>query len=147
MLIRGALIVGTAYWMDDWVAGAAVAVLFLVWWLLSDAEGPPVLALALTYQWTQVTIGMFYSFLTGEQLDAIALSDWRPMVMIGLGCVTALAIALYLAMKLVGRKLPPDDSRPTLTASPLVLYIAYGTSILMTGVIQQIAWDYPSFTQ
>src|SRR5438105_4738406 len=147
MLIRGALIVGTAYWMDDWLAGAAIAVILLVWWLLGDAEGPPVLALALTYQWAQVTIGMFYSALTGEQLAAIISSDWRPMVMIGLGCVSCLAISLYAMLQFLNRRLPSDQSRPTLAASAVVLYIAYVASIFMTGIIQEIAWDYPSFTQ
>jgi len=147
MLIRGALIVGAAYWTDDWLTGAAVAVLLLIWWLLGDAEGLPVLALALTYQWTQVTVGIFYTALTGEQLDAIVNSDWRTMVMIGLGCVSCLAISVYGGIRLTRTKLAPDPAGPSLAVAPTVLYIAYGASILVTGVVQQIAWEYPNFTQ
>src|SRR5690349_19547584 len=147
MLIRGALIVGAAYWTDDWLTGVAVAVLLLIWWLLGDAEGLPVLALALTYQWTQVTIGIFYATLTGEQLDAIVNSDWRTMVMIGLGCVTCLAFSVYGGIRFMRTSFAPDPAAPSLAVSSTVLYIAYGASILVTGVVQQVAWEYPAFTQ
>ena len=50
MLIRAALVMVAVSWTGYWIAGLAVAVLFLIWALLSTAEGPPVLALALTYQ-------------------------------------------------------------------------------------------------
>jgi hypothetical protein len=93
MLIRGALVVLVTYWTGYWIAGLAVAVLLLIWGLLSTAEGPPVLALALTYQWMQVTIGIFYSVLTGEELEAMYQTDWQRMVLIGLGWVTCLAPA------------------------------------------------------
>jgi len=69
MLIRGFLILIAVYWTGYWIAGLAVAVLLLIWQLLSTGEGPPVLALALTYQWMQVTIGLFYWRLTGVELD------------------------------------------------------------------------------
>ena len=79
MLIRAALVMFAVSWTGYWIAGLAVAVLFLIWALLSTAEGPPVLALALTYQWMQVTIGLFYSTLTGEELEAMYQTDWQRM--------------------------------------------------------------------
>ena len=147
MLIRGALILGAVYWTDDWVAGAAVAVLLFIWWLLGDAEGPPVLALALTYQWVQVTLGIFYTALTGEQLQAMAESDWRTMVYIGLGCVLSLAVSIYAGIAIVKTRLKATEERPPLSFSPHVIYIAYGVSVVVTGAVQEIAWQYPAFTQ
>ena len=39
----------------------AMALLCLAWKYLRGPEGPPVLALAFSFQWVQVNIGMFYS--------------------------------------------------------------------------------------
>jgi hypothetical protein len=147
MLIRAALVVIAVYATGDWIAGVAVAALLLVWWLLSSAEGPPVLALAVTYQWVQVSVGIFYSALIGEPLEAMVKSDWRTMVLIGLGCVVTLAVALSVGLTFARGRLTAPDTRPQLAFSPTVVYAAYGASVLVTGVVQEIAWNYPSITQ
>jgi hypothetical protein len=147
MLIRAALVVIAVYATGEWVAGAAVASLLLVWWLLGSAEGPPVLALAVTYQWVQVSIGIFYSTLIGEPLEAMVKSDWRTMVLIGLGCVVTLAISLSAGLVFMRNRLSAPESRPALAFSPSVLYAAYGVSLLVTGIVQELAWQYPSITQ
>jgi hypothetical protein len=147
MLIRAALVFTAVYATGEWIAGAAVAVLLLVWWLLNSVEGPPVLALALTYQWVQVSIGIFYSMLIGEPLEAMVKSDWRTMVLIGLGCVVTLAISLSVGLVFMRNRLSTPESRPALAFSPTVLYAAYGVSLLVTGVVQELAWQFPSITQ
>ena len=88
---------------DDWLIAASVLVLGLIWWALRAEEGPPVLALAMSLQWVQVTIGLFYVYLTGRTLEATLMSDYRPMVMIGLGCVVALVIGLWGGTRLIDR--------------------------------------------
>jgi len=147
MLIRGALVMLTVSWTGYWIAGLAVAVLFLIWALLSTAEGPPVLALALTYQWMQVTIGLFYSTLTGEELEAMYETDWQRMMLIGLAWVTCLAVAMSYGIVLARRRIMPSPDAPVRAASAKVLYIAYAASLLLTGVVQELAWKYPMFTQ
>ena len=147
MLIRAALVMFAVSWTGYWIAGLAVAVLFLIWALLSTAEGPPVLALALTYQWTQVTIGLFYSTLTGEELEAMYQTDWQRMMLIGLGWLTCLAVAMSYGIVLMRRRITPAPDAPVRAVSAKVLYIAYGASLLLTGVVQEIAWKYPMFTQ
>src|SRR5262249_18817336 len=147
MLIRAALVMFAVSWTGYWIAGLAVAVLFLIWALLSTAEGPPVLALALTYQWMQVTIGLFYSTLTGEQREAMYQTDWHRMMLIGLGWVTCLAVAMCYGIVLTGRRIAPSPDAPVRAVSAKVLYIAYAASLLLTGVVQEIAWNYPMFTQ
>ena len=147
MLIRAALVMATVYWTGYWIAGLAVAVLFLIWALLSTAEGPPVLALALTYQWMQVTIGIFYSVLTGEELEAMYQTDWQRMMLIGLGWITCLAVAMSYAIVLTRRRITPPPDAPVRAVSGKVLYISYVASLLLTGVIQELAWNYPMFTQ
>jgi hypothetical protein len=147
MLIRAALVMLVVSWTGYWIAGLAVAVLFLIWALLSMAEGPPVLALALTYQWMQVTIGLFYSTLTGEELEAMYQTDWQRMMLIGLGWVTCLAVAMFYGIVLTRRRITPSPDAPVRAVSAKILYLAYGASLLLTGVVQELAWKYPMFTQ
>src|SRR5205823_1361099 len=80
------------YFARDWIAGLAVLVLWAAWRYLPHEDEPPVIAMAFTFQWLQVTIGVFYHGFTGRSLDAVALSDYRPMVLIGLGCLVALLL-------------------------------------------------------
>jgi len=147
MLIRAALVMFAVSWTGYWIAGLAVAVLLLIWALLSTAEGPPVLALALTYQWMQVTIGLFYSTLTGEELEAMYQTDWQRMMLIGLGWVACLAVAMFYGIVLTRRRIAPSPDAPVRAVSAKLLYIAYGASLLLTGVVQELAWKYPMFTQ
>jgi hypothetical protein len=147
MLTRAALIVGAAYWTGYWIAGLAVAVLLLIWELLTTAEGPPVLALALSYQWMQVTVGIFYTTVTGKELDAMLDTDWQTMVLIGLGWITALAVSISYGMVLMRRRIQPPEVAPGGAFSDKILYLAYGASLLLTGIVQEFAWQYPMFTQ
>jgi hypothetical protein len=147
MLIRAALVVLVTYWTGYWIAGLAVAVLLLIWALFAGIEGPPVLALALTYQWMQVTIGIFYSVITGEELEAMSETDWQRMVLIGLGWIVCIAVAMAYGIVLTRRRVTPPPDAPVRAVSSKILYIAYIASLLLTGVIQELAWQYPMFTQ
>src|ERR1043165_3475561 len=128
MLIRGFLVLFAVYYTGYWIAGLAVAVILLVWALLGRSEGPPVLAIALTYQWMQVTIGIFYSAVTGVELEAFYATDWQRMVLVGLAWI-------------------PSPDAPANAVNNKILYVAYAASLFMTGIIQEIAWNYSAFTQ
>lgn len=147
MLIRAALIVLAASWTGYWIAGLAVAVLFLVWFLLASGEGPPVLALALTYQWMQVTIGIFYATITGRELDAMLETDWQTMVLIGLGCIVCLTVSIFYGIVLARRRFVPAEDAPGRAFSGTLVWAAYAASLLLTGIVQELAWQYPAFTQ
>src|SRR5437763_1593569 len=43
-----------------WVTFPAILLLWAAWRYLRTEEGPPVLALAFTHHWTQITLGLFY---------------------------------------------------------------------------------------
>ena len=49
----------------------------------------------------------------GRSVDAIDRSDYRPMVMIGLGCCMALAIGVFLGMRLIKRPDPQASTAPS----------------------------------
>jgi len=130
----------------DWIAGAGVLVLASVWPLLKTEEGPPVLAMAVTFQWIQVTAGLYYHGLTGRPLPAVVLSDYRPMVLIGLGCVVALAGGLALGARLGQRPLGAD-ARPERAFEWPALVAVHVGCVLLTGSVQELAWRIPGLTQ
>ena len=147
MLILGAAAsVAAMYATGFWIAGVAVALLFALWRVLPVPEGPPILALALTYQWIQVSIGVFYTGLTGDRLAAFNTA-WLEMMLIGLGSIVSIAVGLMAGMRLMRALLPPDPEAPREALSSNVLLMAYGASVVVTGVIQQIAWSFPGLTQ
>ena len=80
-----------AFIADDWIGAAAVLALWLCIKLVATGDRLFVLPLALTFQWTQTALGVFYKGFTGREVQAHYASDYRPMVLIGLGCCLALA--------------------------------------------------------
>ena len=147
MLIRAFLVLVAVYWTGYWIAGLSVAVLLLIWALFGGDDGPPVLALALTYQWMQVTIGIFYNALTGVELEAFYATDWQRMVLIGLGWITCLAVSMFYGIVVARRHMVPAEDAPMRAFSNKIVYAAYGASLLLTGIVQEVAWRYPAFTQ
>jgi hypothetical protein len=132
---------------EDWIAAVGVLVLCAGWLLLRAVEGPPVLAMAFTFQWVQVTLGIYYHAATRRSLDTIELSDYRPMVLIGLGCLVALLFGLVLGMKVVrGPTLWGEASLVAARHLP-ALIVSYATMTVLSGAIQEFAWQVPSFTQ
>src|SRR5205807_1375068 len=97
---------------DDWLTAASIFILGAIWVVLRTTEGPPVVPLAMTLQWVQVTVGLFYVDLTGRPLAATLMSDYRPMVAVGLGCVAALGAGIWCGERLVDRLGPPRGERP-----------------------------------
>jgi hypothetical protein len=147
LLINAAIVIASMYIFGHWVAGVAVAVMILIWKLLPQGEGPPVLALALTAQWVQVSVGVFYVGLTGRPLEATVDSDWVPMVLIGLGGIVAICVGLWLGIRYLGTKVPYPEVAPLEVISFRNLTIVYFAAIVVTGAIQQAAFQYPQLTQ
>ena len=147
MLIKAILVFGSVYVFGHWLAGLSVAVLLLIWHLLEAEEGPPVLALAMTTQGLQVSGGIFYSGLTGRTLDAIEGSDYEPMVLIGLGCVTALTLGLWFGARLIRQRMSPPANAPVELVGWRLLLMSYGAALVTISVTQELAWSYLPLTQ
>lgn len=145
----GVAAVSAGAWIlaGDWVAAVGILVLCAGWRYLRGAEGPPVLAMAFTFQWAQVTAGVYYSALTRRSLDTMALSDYRPMVLIGLGCLVALLAGLALGMKVVRPPRFESDARLAVAFSWPTLLTVYVAATVVTGTLQSLAWEVPSLTQ
>ena len=135
--------------VDDWMGAAAVFVLWLAWFYVHDDFGLPIIAMALTFQWVQVTCAIWYQAIVGRPVRSMALSDYRPMVLIGLGCVAALAVGLHAGMSLI-RRSQHGVIRVEQLAIPVGwtgLWIAYATAFGLQGALTQIAYEFPDFTQ
>ena len=135
-----------SYVVEDRIAGLAVLVLWFVWKIVPREEGPPVLELALTFQWAQVTAAVMYLGLTGRRIPEMDEVDSRLMVIIGLGCVISLALGLRIGAKLIKRDRRP--ARPSTRAlhTPILVW-AYLIATAGSGALTRFAWDIPQLTQ
>ena len=61
----------------DWLATAGLLLLWLAWYLLRSDEGPPVLALAFTFQWIQAICGIIYCGVLHRSLRTLELASYR----------------------------------------------------------------------
>jgi hypothetical protein len=146
-LIGVGLIVLVVYlFTDDWLVPLALLVLWLGIRLVSTHDRLFALPMALTFQWSQVTLGVLYLGFTGRAVPAIEQSDYRPMVLIGLGCVMALALGIRVGF-MVRKPLDPNQPRPEYAIPFGMLVIVYIASIFIEGSLITIAPNYPTFRQ
>ena len=131
---------------NDWLASVSIVTLMIVIKLTWTDDGLFVLPIALAFQWMQGSLGVMYFGFTGRSLPAIESSDYRPMVLISLGCVLALAAGIRLGLML--RKAPdPNEPRPGFAFSVGLLWIVYGITVVAEGALSTMAPDYPSLRQ
>jgi hypothetical protein len=138
-------VLGSVY-ADDWLIGASILVLWLIWKLTATRDGMFVVSMALTFQWVQSTIGLFYLDFFGRPVDAIQHSDWRPMVMLGLGCCLTLAIGIWLGLRLV-KPPPADEERPEFAFSFQLLVIIYVVTVILEGGLNTVVREFPTLRQ
>jgi len=132
-------------WVGDPLAGASVAVLWAIWWILPTADGPPILGLAMSYHLCQAVIGIFYYGVTGRQSLTIAMSDYRPMVWIYLGCVMAMSLGIRVGHELVKRRRSEMADEAALSWQNLITF--YVIALVLRTAIQEFAWANMTFNQ
>jgi hypothetical protein len=146
MAMASVAIVATLF-AEDWIAGVAVCVLWVGWQYLRSDEGPPVLALAFSFQWVQVVSGIFYYGASRRVLPAMDVSDYRPMVLIGLGCLVALLLGLRSGTTLARESWLAVERGPSLAFTGGKLLLCYAVSAVLSGIIQELAWQISALTQ
>jgi hypothetical protein len=130
----------------DWLAGVSVFALLVCVKLVWTADGLFVLPLAISFHWMQGSLGVLYHGLTGRSLTAIESSDYRPMVLIAIGCCLALAAGMRVGLLL--KKAPdPNEPRPGFAFSMGLLWTTYVITMLAEGAMSTLAPDYPSLRQ
>jgi len=138
---------GVVYlFLDDWLAALSLVVLWLCIKLTSTHDHVFALPMALGFQWSQTSLGLLYYDITGRAVPAITLSDYRPMVVLALGCCVALACGIKIG--LYARK-PPDPNvpRPGFAFGFSLLVTAYVASIFVEGSLLAVAPNYPTLRQ
>ncbi len=143
LLLGVALAVVAWITIGDPLAALAVLVLFAIWRFTPPQEGPPVLSLALTFQWIQVCVGVFYCGLTGRELETLTAPAYRLTVLLGLGCVTSLLIGLNVGGR--GQVAPRADGGRRLSLQEIG--VAYAALVASMGFVQAVAWAIPALTQ
>jgi type IV secretory pathway VirB3-like protein len=133
-------------WAGDWLLPACAITLWACLRLTQTHDRLYVLPLAVAFQWSQTSLGVFYNGFTGRPLMAISGSDYRPMVLIALGCVLSLAVGVYLGLK-TRRPPNPDEPRPDFAFTFPPLIAAYVAGVLVEGTLLAIAPSYPSLRQ
>ena len=146
LIALGGAVLAAGVITGDPLAAAAVLVLMVSIRLVSTSDGLFVLPIAMSFHWMEGTLGLFYLRLTGREVQAVSGSDYRPMVMIALGCVLAMSAGIRLGLML--RK-PPDPNvpRPGFAVSLGLLVIIYVSTVFLEGTLATIAPDYPSIRQ
>jgi hypothetical protein len=132
---------------DDWIATLSVIVLLAGWKFLSRQQGPPIVAAAFSNQWLQVTFGIMYLAITGRQVVEMETADYRPMVLMGLAAITVLFGGFYLAARFRRtQRFTEAIQRPLPWTTNQIAMIYVGT-VALFGIIQEIAWSTPGWTQ
>jgi len=146
LISYGAIAFVVGLFANDWIAGASILTLFVGVKLVSTGDRLYVLPMAFTFHWMQTSLGVLYLGLTGRTVPTVELSDYRPMVLIALGCCLALAIGIRLGQSL--RSAPnPTEARPGFAFSFGLLISAYVGTIALEGSLTAMAPDYPTFRQ
>lgn len=135
-----------SYFAEDWIAGLAVVALWLVWKVIPHEKGPPVVALALTFQWVEVTAAVVYLGLTGRRIPEMDEVDSRLMVVVGLGCILSLALGLRIGAKLIKSKTAAARFSTKELRTPTLVW-AYLAATVGSGTLTHLAWDIPQLTQ
>ena len=131
---------------NDWIAGASILTLIVGIRLVSTDDHLFVLPIAFTFHWLQTSIGVMYLGFVGRAVPTVELSDYRPMVLLGLGCCLALALGVRLGLML--RRAPdPNQSRPGFAFSFGLLVAVYVGTIVLESTLGALAPEYPSIRQ
>jgi hypothetical protein len=132
---------------QDWIAGLGILILAAIWHFLRTDSGPPVLALALTMQWIQVTSAIYYDAIFGRRIASMDVTDYRPTVLIGLGCIVALVAGLRIGMQWRRGKAAQAVGRVD-EAFPLPwLVVVYVVSMPVVAILQRVAFSAPALMQ
>ncbi len=134
-------------WMaDDSLVALCLAVLFIGLKLVHTDDNLSILAAAFAFQWMQTSIGVLYKGLFNRDVATIYSSNYRPMVMIGLGCCLALAVGIRLGLTTV-RTVDQREERPSFAFTLRALVVAYVITVFFEGSLIFISSQYPTVRQ
>jgi hypothetical protein len=125
----------------------SAALLWVIWRSTSVADLPPIIPLALTYQWVQVVSGSWYMVLTGRELPAFYISGIDTTVLIGLGSLAALTAGIAVGMRSIRATLAPGSHAVEAILTLRLLIVVYALMLFGEGTFQRLALEMPVFRQ
>jgi hypothetical protein len=145
-LALGGICALAGFLADDALVAVSAMVLCVGLWLVWTDDGMYVLPAAYAFHWMETSVGLFYRALTGRETTAFYSSEYRPMVLIALGCCLAVAIGIRIGLMLSKRG-PDEELRPAFAFSLGALATAYLVTISFEGTLNSIASSYPTIRQ
>jgi hypothetical protein len=131
---------------DQWLIGASLPVIWAIWRFLRLEGGPPVLAFAFTFHWSQVVIGLYYHAVTGREPLGMTAERYEDMTAIGLACVALFVLGIRVGDALVSRRMQERPSRET-SISWSNLLIVYFSILTFRTALRDFAWENPQLAQ
>ncbi len=120
-------------WMaDDSLVALCLAVLFIGLKLVQTDDNLLILSAAFAFQWMQTSVGVLYKGVFNREVATIYSSNYRPMVMIGLGCCLALAVGIRLGLTAV-RTIDQGEERPSFAFTLRTLVVVYVITVFFEG--------------
>jgi hypothetical protein len=146
LCLAASLLVGAA--ARDPIVGLGTLVLIVAWVVLGRKQpGPPVLALAFSYQWLQVMAAPLYRGFTGRAISDMRGCDWTPMVLIGLGSLSSLLIGITLGVALLGQKSVRERVGETEGSLGRAVPLGYFALTVLSGPLKEIAFTHSEVAQ
>lgn len=147
MLVKLTIVTAVGFLLGGWLHAAALVALLLIWTQMPTHDGPPVLKLAMTAQWAQVSVGLFYSRLTGERFPVMDTRAYELTLMIGLGCVLCMAFGLTAGVRWAMARIPEIENRPDELVTFKSVLVAYAVSLVLTSVLTELSFSLPAIRQ
>src|SRR4051794_25111037 len=134
-------------WMaDDSLVTWCLVVLFAGLKLTQTGDNLFVVPAAYIFHWTQTSVGIVYRGLTGREVATFYSSNYRPMVWIGLGCCTALAVGILLVLNVI-KGARENQERPTFAFALSSLALVYIVTVFFEGSLIVVSGQYPPVRQ
>ncbi len=145
MLVHLTVLAGLGFLLGSWLHAASLVVLYLIWTQIPEHEGPPILKLAMSSQWAQVSVGLFWSRLTGDVFEVQGLRTYEEMIAIGLGCVLAMTFGLAAGLRLVPAAADDEagEPRPEFLFDFKTTLTIYASSLVVTSVLTELSFTMP----
>lgn len=131
----------------DWTLFFSAVGLWIILAILPHEEGPPVIHLALTAQWMQVTAGIWYFALTGRKVSTMDACNYQPMVVIGVLSIIALAMGFRWGVRRLRQANTSSTARRNLPFSDSSLIVVDLAMVLLASVVLFMADRYYLFNQ
>jgi hypothetical protein len=130
-----------------WVTFPASVLLWAAWRYLHTEEGPPVLALAFTHHWIQITLGLFYFPIFNRGMPRFGSDDPTQVAMLALIGASSLLLGLLAGLRLARPADPAYHGRRQYFFQEGVAVGLYLTFVVSSSTLSEFAWEYPSLTQ